>query len=61
MVFKDGELLVQELGSSKHKHRDDEDLARHGKKQQFQVCYHQHSRSWIQLNKRRGILGSCQC
>jgi choline transport protein len=37
MAFRDGELIVQELGSKSYKHRDDEDLARHGKKQRFQV------------------------
>jgi len=61
MAFKDGELLVQELGSKAHKHRDDEDLARHGKKQQFQVWYHEDSCFESGLNNRRGTSVSCQC
>ncbi|KAJ6021942.1 Amino acid/polyamine transporter I [Penicillium herquei] len=36
MPFKDGEMVVQELDSSRYKNRDDEDMARQGKKQQFQ-------------------------
>ncbi|KAJ5625824.1 Amino acid/polyamine transporter I [Penicillium lagena] len=36
MPFKHGEMEVQELGSRSQKNRDDEDLARHGKKQQFE-------------------------
>ncbi|KAJ5182359.1 Amino acid/polyamine transporter I [Penicillium cf. viridicatum] len=36
MSFKNGEMAVQELGSSKYKSRDAEDMAKQGKKQQFQ-------------------------
>ncbi|PWY92298.1 amino acid transporter [Aspergillus heteromorphus CBS 117.55] len=36
MPFKNGEMAVQELGSSPYKNRDDADMAKHGKKQQFQ-------------------------
>lgn len=37
MPFKNGEMAVQELGSSNYKNRDAEDMAKQGKKQQFQV------------------------
>jgi hypothetical protein len=37
MPFKDGNLVVQELSSQRYKDRDDEDLARAGKKQHLQV------------------------
>ncbi|KAJ5722583.1 Amino acid/polyamine transporter I [Penicillium malachiteum] len=36
MPLKNGEMVVQELDSSRYKNRDDEDMARQGKKQQFQ-------------------------
>lgn len=40
MPFKNGEMAVQELGSSNYKNRDAEDMAKQGKKQQFQVWPH---------------------
>lgn len=41
MRIKNGEMAVQELGSSGYKNRDDEDMAKQGKKQQFEVrCHH---------------------
>lgn len=39
MVFKDGNLALRELSSQRYKDRDDEDMARAGKKQRFEVSY----------------------
>ena len=40
MRMKNGDMAVQELGSSGYKNRDDEDMAKQGKKQQFEVRFY---------------------
>lgn len=37
MSFKHGEMAIQELGSRQYKDRDDEDMAKFGRKQRFEV------------------------
>lgn len=62
MPFKNGEMAVQELGSSKYKSRDAEDMAKQGKKQQFQVWPHRRRDFGVDLvNSNSETLDSCPC
>lgn len=40
MSFKHGDMAIQELGSRQYKDRDDEDMAKFGRKQRFEVSNH---------------------
>jgi hypothetical protein len=60
MPFKHGELEIQELGSRSQKNRDDEDLARHGKKQQFEASVPTKSPQ-DPTDESRETLVSCPC
>jgi len=62
MAFKNGEMAIQELGSSKYKSRDAEDMAKHGKKQQFQVLLNLMKDLGMDLvNANSETLDSCPC
>lgn len=63
MAFKNGEMAIQELGSSKNKSRDAEDMAKQGKRQQFQVWLYRERKVFGMdlVNANSETLVSCPC